>query len=198
MAIVKVGERTLMVDEDRIYLTRARYNAYLEEIEYMESEGRETVAQLLSAHTVTGTSRHHSLLVEQLAGEFSGYLQRIKTLVYDPVIIDDVRDAEPDEGEVSIGCTVVVQYEDDDELEEYTILGRYEVDLKLQKISCWSPIGAALLGKRVGDKVVVELGDPPREIQMEIKEVKRLPLDFEYAPHAWKERLARGMEWGEE
>jgi transcription elongation factor GreA len=51
----------------------------------------------------------------------------------------------------------------------YTLVSENEADLKQMKISVKSPIGSALLGKAVGDKVDVET--PGGIIPMEIKEI---------------------------
>jgi transcription elongation factor GreA len=57
--------------------------------------------------------------------------------------------------EVSVGNVVKVLYEGDDEedAEIYQILNRIEVDTANNKISDESPLGAALMGKKKGDKV---------------------------------------------
>jgi transcription elongation factor GreA len=56
---------------------------------------------------------------------------------------------------VTIGRTVTVL--DGDGIEEtYTIVGPAEVNARQRKISNESPIGAALMGKRVGEQVRVQ------------------------------------------
>lgn len=57
--------------------------------------------------------------------------------------------------EVSVGNVVKVLYDGDDEedAEIYQILNRIEVDTANNKISDESPLGAALMGKKKGDKV---------------------------------------------
>ncbi len=57
--------------------------------------------------------------------------------------------------EVSVGNVVKVLYDGDDEedAEVYQILNRIEVDTANNKISDESPLGAALMGKKKGDKV---------------------------------------------
>ncbi len=57
--------------------------------------------------------------------------------------------------EVSVGNVVKVLYDGDDEedAETYQILNRIEVDTANNKISDESPLGAALMGKKKGEKV---------------------------------------------
>lgn len=57
---------------------------------------------------------------------------------------------------VGLGSTVKINYVDDDEEDEYTIVGSLEVDLFNNKISDESPIGKALCGHKVGDIVSIE------------------------------------------
>jgi transcription elongation factor GreA len=56
---------------------------------------------------------------------------------------------------VSVGATVTVR-EPGEEAEKYTIVGAKEADPRQRKISNESPIGRALLSKRVGDEVKIE------------------------------------------
>lgn len=56
---------------------------------------------------------------------------------------------------VSVGTTVVVEVEG--ERETYAIVGSAEVDGSTGKISYESPLGGALLGRSVGDSIVIEV-----------------------------------------
>jgi transcription elongation factor GreB len=55
---------------------------------------------------------------------------------------------------VVFGATVKIRNEDEQEI-TYQIVGEDEFEIKLGKISWKSPIARALLGKKVGDEVVV-------------------------------------------
>ena len=57
---------------------------------------------------------------------------------------------------VSVGTTVTVKYVDDDDEEEYSIVGSMEADPFENKISNESPIGRAIMNRRVGDIISVE------------------------------------------
>ena len=58
-----------------------------------------------------------------------------------------------------------------DEEIEYTIVGSTEVDLSKNKISNESPIGRALLGKKV--KNIVDVQAPVGTIQLKILAIKK-------------------------
>jgi transcription elongation GreA/GreB family factor len=175
------------MDKSKSYITRARYNAYLEEIEYMEGEGTDLLARLLASSPGSGMGRPLDLPAHQMAAEYQGYLQEIRAIVNSAVIIDDLRDEVENLEEVAVGCTVIIKYEDDG-VEEYTILGSREVDIEHGKISFGSPVGAALLGRRKGDTVLIR-----PEMRVTIEEVRRLSLELDYPSTSWKKRLERAL-----
>ena len=61
-----------------------------------------------------------------------------------------------DTDKVAIGAKVTIQYIDDDDTVEYSIVGSQEADPFENKISNESPIAKAILNKKVGDTVTVE------------------------------------------
>ena len=76
--------------------------------------------------------------------------------------------------EVSLGSTVVVAFligDEEDEDEEYQIVGTTEADAANNRISNESPLGKALIGGKKGD--VVEMTAPGgNTIRYRIKEIK--------------------------
>lgn len=78
---------------------------------------------------------------------------------------------ETSKDKVGIGSTVVIKYvDDDDEEDEYKIVGSQEADPFESKISNESPIAKALLEHKVGDVVTVE--SPNGSYEIEIVEIK--------------------------
>ncbi|MDO5393498.1 MAG: transcription elongation factor GreA [Mycoplasmatota bacterium] len=71
---------------------------------------------------------------------------------------------------VGIGNTVAIKYVDDDEEDEYKIVGSQEADPFESKISNESPIAKALFDHKVGDVVTVE--SPNGSYDIEIVEIK--------------------------
>lgn len=79
--------------------------------------------------------------------------------------------SETSKDKVGIGSTVVIKYvDDDDEEDEYKIVGSQEADPFESKISNESPIAKALLEHKVGDVVTVE--SPNGSYEIEIVEIK--------------------------
>jgi transcription elongation factor GreA len=69
---------------------------------------------------------------------------------------------------VIFGCTVSLLNLDDDEV-SYQIVGDDEADIKASKISIYSPIARALIGKEEGDVATVRT--PNGEVEYEISSV---------------------------
>lgn len=95
-----------------------------------------------------------------------GKIKELEYLIEHAKIIEE----EKIEGVVNLGSTVVINYVEDDEEEEYKIVGSLEANPFENRISNESPIGKAVLGKKVGDVVSVE--SPSGSYEVKIIEVK--------------------------
>lgn len=73
---------------------------------------------------------------------------------------------------VNLGATVTLE-EKDGQINEFTIVGTLEANPGEGKISCQSPVGKALLGKKVGDEVIIT---SPIKVVYKIKKIKYRPL----------------------
>jgi transcription elongation factor GreA len=71
---------------------------------------------------------------------------------------------------IVFGATVVVIEQEAQQKKEYTLVGQDEADLKLARISVQSPVGRALIGKRVGD--LVEVTTPAKVVEYEVVEIR--------------------------
>jgi transcription elongation factor GreA len=67
---------------------------------------------------------------------------------------------------VRIGCRVTVEEDEGGEAEDFLMVGSHEANPSQRKISHESPIGKALMNKRIGEKVRV--ATPGGEIQFRI------------------------------
>lgn len=77
---------------------------------------------------------------------------------------------EIDAGTVNFGSEIVLLDVDMDEIIEYKIVGSTEADILRGKISNESPLGMALMQKKIGDKVTVEA--PDGEFEYKIVDIK--------------------------
>lgn len=81
-----------------------------------------------------------------------GRIQEIELMLQNAVLIDDKK---RDHQKVSLGSKVEVK-DHKGKKATYTIVGIAEADPKEGKISNESPVGAAMLGKKVGDKIDIK------------------------------------------
>ena len=75
-------------------------------------------------------------------------------------------------GKVIFGTTVKLVNLDDDAESTYQIVGDDESDIKVNKISIYSPVARALIGKEIGDVVMVVT--PNGDVEYEICSVEHL------------------------
>ncbi|MDD3240798.1 MAG: transcription elongation factor GreA [Lachnospira sp.] len=81
-----------------------------------------------------------------------------------------IQDTDKSKDKVKMESVVVLHDVDYDEDIEYTIVGSSEADTLHNRISNESPLGAAMIGKKVGETVKVEA--PAGEIEYKIVSVK--------------------------
>lgn len=101
------------------------------------------------------------------AKEHQAYIESeilmIQAQIDNAVIIEDT------EGKVNsviLGCTVKMIELDDGEEMEYTIVGTTEASIFDNKISNESPLAQAILGKKVGQTVTVNMGDNSYQVKI--------------------------------
>jgi transcription elongation factor GreA len=93
-----------------------------------------------------------------------GRIQELESTLADCQIIDPT--SLPKDGRVVFGVTVDLLNIDTDEEKQYQIVGDYESDIKLNRISISSPIARALIGKEIDDVATVQA--PGGAIEYEI------------------------------
>lgn len=89
---------------------------------------------------------------------------RIKELEYLVEHAEIIEGAQ--KGIVGLGSHVEIEYVDDDDTDEYQIVGSLEANPTESKISNESPVGSALMGHKVGD--VVEIASPNGSYEVKI------------------------------
>ena len=157
-----------MIQKKEVLLTEEGLEKVMEELEYLKTHKRHQVAQRLKEAISQGDLSENSEY--DAAKEEQAFIEsRIITLenmIRNAKIIDQ----NGDKNFVSVGAKVIIQELPDGEVETYTIVGSAESDPLSQKISNESPIGSALIGKRVGD--VVNVPAPDGMIQFKILKIE--------------------------
>lgn len=140
-----------------IFLTSEGYLELENELHYLKTEKRKEVTQTLKEARALGDLSENSEY-EQAREDQANVEKRILEVEYaleHAVVIDKAET----NGTVGIGSNVELQYEDDDDVESYKIVGSQEADPFNNKISNESPIAAAIMGHKVGDTVEVSSPD---------------------------------------
>lgn len=140
-----------------VYLTPEGREALEQELNYLKTVRRQEVANRLHEALGEGELIENAEL-EDARREQSFVEGRILTLeeqLRKAIIIE----ANHPRGVIGVGSHVTVQERGADEPEEYHVVGSAEADPARGRISNESPLGKALLGKRVGDKAVVQAPD---------------------------------------
>lgn len=140
--------------QKEFFLTSEGYLELETELNYLKTDKRKEVLSSLKEARALGdlseNAEYDSAREEQ--GKLEARIKEVEYILEHATIIDDGGN---DKDVVNIGCTVTLQYEGDDEAEEYRIVGSQEADPFNNKISNESPIAAAILNKKVGETVEV-------------------------------------------
>lgn len=155
-----------MSNTKEIYLTEEGLNEIKKELEYLKQVKRPEVINALKEARALGdlseNAEYDAARTEQ--AEVEGKITELEAMMEHVIVI---KTGETDK--VSIGTRVKIKYVDDDEIEEYSIVGSKEADPFQNKISNESPIASAIMGHSVNDQVWVE--SPNGKYQVEIMEI---------------------------
>ncbi|UCG24136.1 MAG: transcription elongation factor GreA [Chloroflexota bacterium] len=157
-----------MNDSDVIYVTEEGLEKIKTELDYLKNERREEISERLEL------AISHGDLSENADYDYAKQEQafvegRIKDLE-DSLRRAQIIDHDGRNDKVRVGSTVTVAEEGfEDEEETYHIVGVHEADPANGRVSNESPIGRALLGAKVGQKVKVNA--PAGQIQFTIKAI---------------------------
>ena len=156
-----------MVD-DVTYLTPEGKTELEQELHRLKEIERPALAIKLKEAVSMGDLKENADYhdVREKMGLMDGKILRLETILRDAVVVEN--DGANDM--VRIGSKVTIREEGEDEDEIFTIVGQAEANSLEGKISQKSPIGAALLNRRKGDKVKVTT--PNGAITLKIKKIE--------------------------
>ncbi len=157
-----------MSDKQPIYLTKKGLDELKAELDELINVKRPAnIIAIKEARALGDLSENADYdAAKDEQAQIEGRIQKIEKMIEKATIIE-----ETSKDEVGIGSTVQIKYVDEeDETDEYMIVGSQEADPFMSKISNESPIAQALLNKKVGDIVTVE--SPNGSYQIEITEIK--------------------------
>jgi len=147
-----------MVDKKNI-LTYEGLKRYEDELHNLKVVKRQEVAQKIKEAREQGDLSEN---IEMRIEELEKLLKNAEVVVEDEIDLD----------KINIGCKVKVYDVDEDEEMEFKIVGSTEANSLQNKISNESPVGHALMGRKVGD--VVDVETQSGVIQYKVLEIQRV------------------------
>lgn len=153
------------MDSKKIYLTKEGLEELKKEYEELTKTKRPEILDRVSAARNMGDlseNAEYTVAKEELSF-IDGRIDELDELLKQAVIISNNHSST-----IKLGSTVTVNNGKDTEI--FTVVGEWEADPHEKKISHESPLGRALLDKRVGDEIEVEA--PAGKIKYTIKSIR--------------------------
>jgi transcription elongation factor GreA len=156
------------VKEVKYKMSAERYNQIVEELEYLQTvREREVADQIREARSfgdLSENSEYDEAKTEQ--GKLYSKIAELKNLLENAEIIEEIKA----DGKIVMGSEITVRDLDLNEEQVFKIVGSQEANPMEGKISDESPFGAALLGRKKGDRITVQA--PSGTLNFEILDIQ--------------------------
>ena len=158
------------MEEKKTILTYAGLKALEDELEKLRVVKRKEVAGKikeareqgdLSENAEYDAAKDEQRDIEARIDELEKILKNVEVVVEEEVDLE----------KINVGCTILVHDDEYDEEIEFKIVGSTEANSLQGKISNESPVGQALIGKKVGD--VVDVETPAGNIRYTVLKIER-------------------------
>ena len=150
------------------YYTAEGLQKLKDELNHLKTTGRTEIAKQIAEARDKGDLSENAEY--DAAKDAQGLLElkiaKLEEVVGNGRVIDE---SQIDTSKASILSTVKIKNIKNGMTMSYTLVSEEEADLKAGKISVKSPIGAGLLGKKVGEKTTIEA--PAGQIEFEILDI---------------------------
>lgn len=150
------------------YLTPEGMEKLEQRLRYLTHVRRAEVAERLRMATEEGGELVENAEYEDAKNEqafVEGEIQRLEQILASAEVIEDAADSDV----VVLGSRVTIVEKGTKDAEDYQIVGPVEANPHEGRLSFESPLGKALLGAKVGDKVKVKA--PDGEIIFKVKSI---------------------------
>lgn len=142
--------------DKKIYLTKEGLEDLKKEYEALTKIKRpDILAQVTQARNMGDLSENAEYAAAREELSFiDGRIDELEELIKQATLIQEHTGKGNSKGTIDLGSVVAVNVGKNKET--FTVVGEWEADPQAKKISHESPLGKALLGKKVGDEVEVE------------------------------------------
>ena len=149
--------------KEEILLTAAGFAELEEELNDLRvnkrAENVQAIKEARSHGDLSENSEYDAARDEQ--AKIEARIQELEYKLEHATIIDN-----KDKSTVNVGSAVTLLYVEDNEEDEYSIVGSLEADPFENKISNESPIGSAIIGRKVGDIVDVDANGSTYQVKI--------------------------------
>jgi transcription elongation factor GreA len=163
-----VGTLTIRGTMARIPITKKGYQALQAELErYKRVERPKNIRDIEEARAHGDISENAEFeAAKERQSHIDGRIRDLEHKLAEAEIIDTSNFSTD---KIVFGATVTVKELQTEKEQRYTLVGQDEADLKNSKISVQSPVGRALIGKRIGDTVKVQT--PAKVAEYEVLDI---------------------------
>ncbi len=154
-----------------VILTEEGLKQLQDEVNYLSNVKREEVAERIKSAREFGDISENSEY-DDAKNEQAMLEHRISTLQEKLRRARVIKDSEIDTDKVSVGSTVTLRDRKAGDIRIYTLVGSAEADPLKARLSNESPVGQAIIGKRVGDVVTVNI--PVGALDLEILAIGKM------------------------
>ena len=155
---------------DEIYLTKEGFQKLRDELERLKTEERRKISKAIGTARLQGDLSENAEYdaAKDAQAHNEARIAELEAKLARGRIIDD-KDIPKDKA--FIGATVSLKDLETDEEMSYTLVSAEEANYEENKISITSPVGKALLGKKINDEV--EINVPAGVLKYRIIKIKR-------------------------
>jgi transcription elongation factor GreA len=145
------------MNKEKVFLTKEGYTLMQQELDQAKKILYEEIPEKLKASKINGGDLRENKEYMYLQGEQQYYEREVRRLTSILESAEVIPDEEISDEEIGIGSRFILQDLEIMESGTFSLVSSVEVDLEKGKVSLTSPVGKALIGKREGDEVKVDL-----------------------------------------
>ena len=149
-------------------ITQEGYEKLLQDLDYLVKVKRKEIAQRLKEAKNSGGDLTENLEYEYVKNEqafIEGRIEQIDEILQNYVIVDK----KVNKDVVDIGSVIIVRDFTENKNRKFEIVSSVEADPEKNKISYESPLGKALLGKKIKDEVLVKV--PGKTLKLKVIDI---------------------------
>lgn len=150
------------------YMTKESYNRFKGELEDLKTNGRQEVAKAIAEAREKGDLSENAEYdaAKDAQGMLELKINEMEKTLANARILDE---SQIDTSKVTVLSLVTIKNLKNGKNNQFKLVSESEADARAKKISVTSPMGKGLLGKKVGEKAVIET--PRGNMEFEVVDI---------------------------